>query len=287
MTEPIKMTIDNMSFQLLEEHDFSWLAELGQVFVVFDQQDSGNLSFGVEKNGIKRFVKYAGAKTIHYNGDPQVAIARLRHAVTSFTELRHPHLVSLVDHFVTENGYAAVFDWFEGENLHPHWSFPPPAKYTHPDSPFYRFRQLSTDLRIQSLNSIFEFHVDVESKGYVAIDLYDGSILYDFATNTTKICDIDLYHKRPFVNTMGRMWGSKRFMSPEEFEYGADIDERTNVFNMGAIAFALVGGELDRSYDKWEVGRSLYDVAMKAVDPNRENRFSSVAEFYEAWMLAQ
>ncbi len=287
MTEPITMAIDNISFQLPEEHDFSWLAEMGNVFAVFDQQDSGNISFGIEINGTKQFIKYAGAKTIHYNGDPQRAVALLQKAVVNFTELRHPHLVTLLDHFATKNGFAAVFDWFDGKNLHPHWTYPPPAKYTHPDSPFYRYKQLSTELRIQSLNQIFEFHVDVESKGYVAVDFYDGSILYDFATNTTKICDIDYYQRKPFVNTMGRMWGSKRFMSPEEFELGADIDERTNVFNMGAIAFALAGGELDRSYDKWEAGQALYDVALKALDPNRENRYTSVAELYEAWMQAQ
>lgn len=42
---------------------------------------------------------------------------------------------------------------------------------------------------------------------------------------------------------MGRLWGSSRFMSPEEIELGAKIDERTNVFNIGAIAFGLLGGE--------------------------------------------
>ena len=42
---------------------------------------------------------------------------------------------------------------------------------------------------------------------------------------------------------MGRLWGSSCFMSPEEFELNAIIDERTNVFNMGAMAFSLLGGE--------------------------------------------
>lgn len=287
MTEPITKTINNISFQLLEEHDFSWLSQMGKAFAVFDQQDSGNISFGIEANGIKRFVKYAGAKTIHYKGDPQTAVKRLQQAATIFEDLKHSHLISLVDHIETTNGYALVFEWFDGENLHPHWSFPPPTKYTHPDSPFFRYKQLSPEHRIHSLNRIFSFHVDVEKMGYVAVDFYDGSILYDFATNTTKICDIDLYQRKPLINTMGRMWGSKRFMSPEEFEFGAAIDARTNVFNMGAVAFALVGGEMDRSYDKWELGRLLYDVAKRAVDPNRENRYASVAEFYEVWMLAQ
>lgn len=32
------------------------------------------------------------------------------------------------------------------------------------------------------------------------------------------ICDIDFFRKSPAVNDMGRMWGSARFMSPEEYE---------------------------------------------------------------------
>ena len=42
-----------------------------------------------------------------------------------------------------------------------------------------------------------------------------------------------IYILKPFVNKMGRLWGSSRFMSPEEFELNAMIDSRTNVFNMG------------------------------------------------------
>jgi serine/threonine-protein kinase len=103
---------------------------------------------------------------------------------------------------------------------------------------------------------------------------------------TTKICDIDYYQKKPFINTMGRLWGSSRFMSPEEFELGASIDSITNVFNMGAIAFGLIGGELDRSFSKWDAGEALYEVALKAAQSNRNDRYQSVADFYSAWKSA-
>jgi serine/threonine-protein kinase len=75
-------------------------------------------------------------------------------------------------------------------------------------------------------------------------------------------------------------------MSPEEFTLGAEIDEVTNVFNMGATAFYLLGGERDRSLAKWEAGEQLYKVAAKAVAPDRDSRYSSLAEFYEAWTRA-
>ncbi len=82
---------------------------------------------------------------------------------------------------------------------------------------------------------------------------------------------------------MGRMWGSSRFMSPEEFVRGAVIDERTNVYAMGAAAFVLLGGEKDRSLAKWEASEPLYEVAVKAVEDDRKERFPTVAVFLEAW----
>jgi hypothetical protein len=58
MTQVCTMQIDGVSFSLREEHDFHWLQQEGRVFTVFDRQDSGNISFGVERDGLKRFIKY-------------------------------------------------------------------------------------------------------------------------------------------------------------------------------------------------------------------------------------
>lgn len=275
--------LGKVSFQLKEKHNFEWLLNMGEVFAVFDEQDSGNICFGIKNDGIKKFVKYAGAKTKEYTGQPEEAIVRLKKSVPIYKELEHKHLITLLEYFEIERGYVLVFEWFEGECLHSHWSFPPPQKYTHPASPYYRFKQLPIERRLSAFKSILEFHLNVEQKHYIAVDFYDGSILYDFKNHITKICDVDLYKKKPFINTMGRLWGSSRFMSPEEFELGAAIDERSNVFTMGAIAFGLLGGELDRSLSKWEAGQNRYQTAMKAVKADRCERYATIEEFNAAW----
>lgn len=279
----VTKTINGLTFELKEDQDFSWLERLGEVFSVFDQQDSGNICFGIKIKGKRRFIKYAGAKTINSSVNPDIAIQHLKNSVTIYSDLKYPYLVELMDCFETEKGFALLFDWFGGETLHNHWDFPPPNKYEHPDSPYFRFRKLPLMHRLEVVNTILEFHVHVEENNYVAIDFYDGSILYDFKNNLAKICDIDLYHTKPYKNQMGRMWGSSRFMSPEEFELHAIIDERTNVFNMGAICFGLLGGELDRSMEKWEASSELYDIAIKAVEKDRNKRYRSVQEFYYDW----
>ncbi|WP_434752166.1 serine/threonine protein kinase [Paenibacillus amylolyticus] len=286
MTNQIVHEIDGVSFMLKEKHAFDWLMPLGTVFCVFDQQDSGNISFGlVQKDGQKKFVKYAGARTLCANvmASPVEAIRHLRSSVLIYEDLAHDSLIRLRDHFATDDGYACVFDWVEGECLHLHWSFPPPAKYEDPRSPYVQFRQLPVQTRLPAMERILDFHIEAERRGYVAVDFYDGSLIYNFAAKEVRICDIDLYRKGEFTNTMGRMWGSSRFMSPEEFELGAPIDSVTNVFNMGAMAFALLGGELDRSWERWEAGEALYDVVLCAVNADRTLRYTSVAEFGRAW----
>lgn len=48
------------------------------MFKVYDDQDSGNICFGTEKDGQRYFVKFAGAPTEQFGGDPADAISRLK-----------------------------------------------------------------------------------------------------------------------------------------------------------------------------------------------------------------
>ena len=150
-----------------------------------------------------------------------------------------------------------------------------------------KFMQMPLDTRLQVFDEVLEFHSYVAKQGYIAIDFYDGCIMYDFNINQTKLCDIEIYAKIPYSNPIGRMWGSSRFMSPEEFEHGADIDEITNVYTMGATAFAFFGDEWDRSVEKWKLSEDLFDVAKKAVSDDRNQQQQSIEQLIEEWRSAK
>ena len=113
-------------------------------------------------------------------------------------------------------------------------------------------------------------------------------MMYDFDAGKTVLCDIELYEKAPVKNTMGRMYGSSRFMSPEEFTLGAAIDEITNVYTMGATAFALFGDEnkRDRNIKDWQLSNELFNVATKAVSDERGNRQQSLKQLISEWKAA-
>ncbi len=264
--------IHQIPYKLKSPFDFSFIEEYGEVFKVYDDQDSGNICFGVQNGDRRIFIKFAGAPTARYAGKPEEAVAQLKDAVKVYEELRHPHLVKLIRTEEIGGGFAAIFEWTDGECMGKMY---PLSRET--------FMQMPDHTRMKVFHDILDFHLHVIEEGYVAIDFYDGSILYDFSKEETVICDIDLYSKRPYINTTGRMWGSSRFMSPEEFKKGAEIDEITNVYLIGATAFALFGGEKDRSFSKWRLSGELYEVAQRAVSDEREKRQQSLVEFKREW----
>lgn len=264
--------VDDIPYKLKAPFDFSFLQKFGEVFKVYDDQDSGNICFGVRNGEERLFIKFAGAPTSRYEGKPEEAIAALKSAVNVYQDLAHPHLVRLIRGEEVGGGFAAIFEWSDGECMGKMY---PVSRE--------RFMQLPDSTKIDVFRDILDFHIHAADQGYVAIDFYDGSILYDFSKRKTLICDIDLYEKRPYFNTMGRMWGSSRFMSPEEFQKGAEIDEITNVYVMGATAFALFGGEKDRLLENWRLSEALYEVARRAVSDEREKRHGSLVEFKREW----
>ncbi|WP_051251473.1 serine/threonine-protein kinase [Paenibacillus harenae] len=267
----IKKIVDDVSFELKEDFDFDFLSEYGKVFTVFDKQDSGHLCFGVQNKNKKLFLKMAGAATLERNASIEEAIARLKSTVSIYEDLRYPNLIEMIDHKEIKGGYLTVFDWFDGECMGKQY-----------DS-FDKFIALPIEKKLNIYKEILLFHLHVSKLGYIAIDFYDGCIMYNFTTQQTMICDVEFYSKKPVMNTMGRMWGSSRYMSPEEFQLGAQIDERSNVFQMGAAAFQLFGGGVERSFDNWQANAKLYSIALKAVSLEKGDRYQTMDEYFETW----
>lgn len=259
----MKQTIDGISFQILEPFDFSFLKRYGKVFKVFDDQDSGNICFGTEKEGKKYFVKVAGARTMRGIGTPEEAVERLKQAAPVYENLRHPAVIPFIEARQEGRAYMLVFAWVDAICMGR--MYPQDRE---------QFMALPIETRREIFETIMDFLAYTHRKGYVAIDFYDGSILYDQENSRTYVCDIDFFAPGPYTNQMGRLWGSSRFMAPEEFEKGAAIDEITNVYTLGAMAKALQGEKADEKLN--------YMVHL-AMLPDRKARLQSMEEARRAW----
>ena len=97
-------------------------------------------------------------------------------------------------------------------------------------------------------------------------------MLYDFPTRLLTVMDLDTYHRGPFRNTMGRMFGSTRFMAPEELSLGAPIDTRTTAYVMARTALAFLQ----------DPPPALQSVHQEATT----TRYPTYSAFYDAWQTA-
>lgn len=289
-------SIDGINLKLSIDHDFSWLKNYGTVFKIYDDKDSGNVLFRVEKENQRLFIKYAGAYTLQYNHDAQSAVKRLKLAALKYNDIKHQALIPLIKHENTGSGYALIFDWYDGECLHDHWMFETRVKYTgqknyielakyqHKNSPMYRFKKLTLENRTAAYQTILDFTRTVHKAGYQAVDFNDNQVIYNFKNDTLKICDIDNFEKKPYTNSSNKLFANpERFRSPEEHIIGQICDEVTNVYHLGIFAFVIFGHEIDKTYSTWKASRKLYDFAFKAISPDRSKRFQTIDDMIIAF----
>lgn len=287
----ISQVIDGIEFKLKEYQDFSWLNNYGTVFSVIDETGSGCISFVIKKNDKKYFFKIAGAKTVNAEISEEESIKLLKEAVIKYKDIKNDNLIKLIDAFEYKDFYVVIYEYAEGECLFDHWNFDRYEK-TKEITPLMKFKSLPVEKRLNVVDKLFSFFESFIDAGYVAVDFYDSSIIYDFDNDEVTFCDIDLFRKMPTVNDLGTgYFGTKRLKAPEENELGASIDEQTSLFTLGAIIFDMFsnasnikeryakGCFIPNKIDEFELNNSVYNVLLKATAYNRNDRYKTIKEF--------
>ncbi|WP_406003017.1 serine/threonine protein kinase [Streptomyces sp. NBC_00829] len=267
---PIHPLLDAVSVDRLEPY----LTEVGEIFQAFREQDSGCVSYGVRVSGERWFVK--GATTA-------AAAESLRRAVRVHSVAQHSGIVPLRHHFAVRDGLALVHPWVDGQVLYQ------PTVRQHggrdaPNSPLARFRRLPTTEIVSALDTVLAAHVVVERAGLVAVDFYDGCMIYDFDAHRMMLCDLDEYRPGPFTLKADRLPGSRRFMAPEEFTRGARIDTRTTVHALGrTFRLLLDAGDQEQ---RWRGGAAQLTVIARATAAEPARRHPTVEALAQDWRAA-
>ena len=262
--------LDGVPCRLRQREDLSFLRRYGAVRRVWDQEFSGMLWFGMEGPYGRLLVKYAGAWTVQGALRPAEAMAALKN-LTALYGMGHPALLPLLTHGEAGAGYAAVFPW--------------------PDAPTLaesrdQARRLRLERQLKMLDGVFDLHAKLAENGCVSVRFSDAGIVMDYGRDQAVLWDIDLYRRKPAFNDRGRMWGTARFLSPEEYALGAPLDESTVVYHLGALTFELLGDNMDRSRSAWRGPAGLYAAAERACREKKEERYPSVRAFLDAWREA-
>ena len=286
--------IDGLSFTLKEFQDFSWLSQYGKVFFVLDVTSSGCICFGVEKDDKKYFFKIAGANTIEARLTPEESVKLLMSAVDKYKRIKDFNLIKYIDSFFKDNLFVVIFEYAEGECLLDYWNYDKYVAINTLESPAKKFKKLSIEKKLNVIEKLFVFFENVIDSNYVAAGFYFTNIIYNFNNDDVKFCDIDLFKDLPATNNLGRTYyGTMLQKSPEENMLGAVIDEKTNVFTLGALIFDILSYEINYNeryekemfvpvvFENFLLSRKTYELLIHATDYDRNNRYETIKSFHK------
>jgi serine/threonine-protein kinase len=261
-----------------------FVASCGTVVHTFDRsQDSGNVSWIVATEAGEFFAKSAGSADPPTRGRPAPyfdhtgRVQLLRNAIELAASCDHRSLARLRNVVETADGPMLVYDCAPGELIGASR-----AERAMSASAYRRFAALPAERHVAVVLELFEAHVALAAAGWIACDLYDGCLIYDFSTGRLTLIDLDTYARGPFVNEMGRMFGSDRYMAPEEYVLGATIDERTTVFTLGRLAMHFGTATTDDP-DRYVGGAKRAALLVRASASDPASRFGDVASLNAAY----
>lgn len=235
---------------------------LDDAFRVFDQQDSGCISYGLAIDGERCFVKVAQTKS---------ASASLRNAIFFHDSVEHAAIVRPVA--IDPQRPALVYPWVNGMVLNH-------ATYAGSDrSALTRLRELPVLDIENAVSVVLDAHCRVTAHGFVAVDFYDGAMLFDFDARKMRLIDLDDYRPGPFTVDGDRMPGSSSYMAPEEWRNGATIDERTTVFALGR----MIGHLLESNHGHWRGTSRQSGLVEHATRDSPSDRITSVQALTDHW----
>jgi len=264
-----------------------FVASCGTIVTTFDRtQDSGNVSWIVATDAGDYFAKSAGTTAPPAPGRPVPyfdhagRVRLLRNAVELAASCDHRSLARLRNVVETRDGPVLVYDRAPGELI-----ATPRERRADPASPYRRFATLPAERHVPIILELFDAHVVLAAAGWIACDLYDGCLIVDFSADRLTLVDLDTYGRGPFVNEMGRMFGSDRYMAPEEYVLGATIDQRTTVFTLGRLALHLGTATTDDP-TMYVGGSNRAAVLVRATSQDPADRYPDVATLSAAYAAA-
>lgn len=153
---------------------------------------------------------------------------RLQYEATSLAQLNHPNIVQIYDIIQEADEFSLVMEYIEGETLDKH----------------IKEHKVSVRQRLIWLHQIAQGLTAAHKQGLIHRDLKADNVLIN-RENIAKITDFGIAKNTQSNNTdltlTGKLLGSYSALSPEQ-ALGRPIDERSDLFSFGIMAFKLLCG---------------------------------------------
>ena len=250
-----------------------WIARNGRITVLLRHGDPGCFCLEAVIDDRRVFVRQARSE------GARLALARV---VRVYERVKHAALPPLWGYWMASDGPFAVFKHVAGKRLVSPIEVLAGTGRHEAGGPYARFRALPLREILAALDTVWDFHQELASRGFVSGDFSDASLLYDFRAARPWVVHLDEFREEPLHVGPDPRRGHPTFLAPEELQAGAALDQRTSVFHLGRTALAILG-DGSGSMEGWRAPRALGLVVEKALQPEAADRFQRVRDFVAAW----
>jgi len=181
----------------------------------------------------------------HFSGDDD-SIERFRREARSAAKLSHPNIVTVIDRGEAGDRQFIVFEYVDGQNL----------KQLVASKGRLPVRD-ALELAVQIARALSFAH----AQGLVHRDVKPQNVL--LGDGDAKVTDFGIARSLDVnlgLTQTGTVLGTSEYISPEQARGGREVDERTDVYSLGAVVYELLAGSPPYS------GDSFVSVALRHVN---------------------
>ncbi len=158
-------------------------------------------------------------------------VERFKREAKISLHLKHDHIIQVYDHFKERSSYYLVMEYVDGEDL---------------ESILTRKRYLSNEQAMLIFTEICRGLLYAHENGVIHRDIKPANILISHA-GQVKIADFGISSFKEAgddqLTKAGMSFGTPSYMSPEQFDDTASVDNRADIYSMGVLLYEMVTGK--------------------------------------------
>ena len=197
---------------------------------------------------------------------------RFEREARALARLNHPNIVGIYDFGERDGMYFYLMEFVEGTNLEELAN----ANLLSPNESLDIVRQICGAIQFAHEN------------GVVHRDIKPTNILVN-TSGAVKIADFGLAKlitdnaSDPALTQTRQVFGTPRYMAPEQIESSREVDHRADIYSLGVVFYELLNGELpigrfDPPSMKIGVDARLDEVVLRTLEKHPERRYQSARE---------
>lgn len=192
-------------------------------------------------------------KVLHADvAQDNVAVERFKREYETAEEFDHPNIVNVLEFGQTHDGsWFMTMEYLQGEEL---------SRTLERDGPMDPARALRVACQLASAldhaHSFGVIHRDLKPDNVFLVDTEDGDVVKVLDFGSVKL----QMETGPKLTAFGTTLGSPYYMSPEQAMGKLDVDQRTDVFAIAAIAWEMATGKV--AFE----GSNVAEILMKIVN---------------------